>query len=163
MDKKLLKPIIITALITAVVAGAIAFDAGMRVGWEQAGLKPIFGNATGAAGAQRQAGAAGAARRINGASTVGEILSVDDMGITVKLAAGGSRRILLPPKVTVSSCAEGDKTAVAVGKFVIVSGDVNTDNSVTARNIQIMPTMPTTMPLGGRQGNTGATLPPARE
>lgn len=174
----------IAVVVTAVIVGPLAFFGGMKYDAGKAGAKVTAGGnnfqrgammngavgGNGQFGGQRGAGGTGTGttgtRIMRGGSTVGEVLSVDETGLTVKVNGGGSRRVLLPEKVTVSSCAEGDKTAVAVGKFVIVTGDPNTDNSITARNIQVMPTMPTTMPFGGRsgqggtEGGAGTTPPP---
>jgi hypothetical protein len=169
MNKNLYKPLIIAVVATAVVVGPCGYVLGakskavskggsfaagslnggmtQRQGFQRGGM-------TGSPGAG--AGTATGTRQMRGGGmTVGEVLTVSESGLTVKLADGGSRNVLLPATIAVSESKEIDRSEIKAGKFVIISGETNTDNSVTARNIQVMSVMPTVMPF--RAGAGAAT------
>lgn len=164
MNKNLYKHLIIAVATTAIIAGPCGYLLGTK---SQASGKAASQNGgnyqrqgmqrTGASG-MNATGTAGAARRMTrGGMTIGEVIGVDESGLTVKMVDGGSRRVLLPATIAVSGCEEFDKSAIVEGKFVMVSGDTNTDNSITARNVQVMSKMPTVMPFRG--GTTDGAAP----
>lgn len=70
---------------------------------------------------------------------VGEILSLDDKSITVKLDDGSSKIVLLPDNLTVSKTDSASKADLKTGVSVGVFGTNNSDGSVTAQNVQINP------------------------
>ena len=70
--------------------------------------------------------------------TEGEILSVDDKGVTVKLADGTSKVVLFSDKTTYALSSTADKSKVVVGQKVDIVGDPNTDGSVSASEIRIV-------------------------
>lgn len=88
----------------------------------------------------------GGARGINGGFIMGEVLSKDATGITVKLQDGGSRVVITSTSTAVMKSTTGTMNDVVVGNSVTVMGSQNADGSVTAQSIQIRPAG---APLGG--------------
>ena len=76
---------------------------------------------------------------MGGRPVVGEIISLDDKSITVKLQDGSSKIILLPESVTVSKTDSGSKADLKNGINVGIIGTENQDGSITAQNVQINP------------------------
>lgn len=70
--------------------------------------------------------------------TEGEILSVDDKGVTVKLADGSSKIVLFSDKTTFATSSTIDKSKIVVGGKVDIVGDPNTDGSVSAASVQLI-------------------------
>lgn len=79
--------------------------------------------------------------------TVGEIISVDDKSITVKLADGSSKIVLFSDSTTINKAIEASKSDLKVGTNVAVNGNTNTDGSVTSNNIEINPHVATITPV----------------
>ncbi len=67
----------------------------------------------------------------------GEVLTKDDTSITVKLRDGGSKIVFVSGATKVSKSIEGSQSDVFVGQQVTISGDENSDGSVSAQSIQI--------------------------
>jgi len=70
---------------------------------------------------------------------VGQILSKDDKGITVKMQDGSSKIILFSATTTISKADKIDVTALNIGDAVRVIGSTNADGSVTAQDVQLNP------------------------
>jgi len=140
--------IIIFAIIALVIGAAGGFFAGMKYQQNQRrNLSAQFGNGQfggqlgGSNGANRFQGNGNAAR--NGFRPVqGEIISSDDSSITVKLPDGSSRIVLLTDKTSINKAESGSKTDLKTGETVAVFGTQNSDGSVTAQNVQLIPTLP---------------------
>lgn len=75
----------------------------------------------------------------NGGMVSGEILSQDDKSITVKLADGSTKIVILGDSTTYSKTESGVKSDLKIGTQVGVFGTENSDGSVTAQNVQINP------------------------
>jgi hypothetical protein len=75
--------------------------------------------------------------RNNNANT-GEIILKDQESITIKLMNGGSKIIFISDSTQVSKNIDTDIEELEVGQNIIVQGTDNSDNSVTAKSIQIM-------------------------
>ena len=71
--------------------------------------------------------------------TIGEIISIDDKTITVKLATGGSKIVLISDTTKINQSVTATKTDLTVGTKIMVNGETNTDGSITSRNIEINP------------------------
>lgn len=71
----------------------------------------------------------------------GEIASVDDKSITVKMTDGTSRIILFSDSTMINKSLEASKTDLTVGQKVAVFGTQNSDGSVTAQSIELNPVM----------------------
>ncbi len=69
----------------------------------------------------------------------GEIVSVDDKSITVKLMDGGSKIVLLTDTTSISKSDQATKADLKVGMKVAAFGSQNSDGSVTAQSIQLNP------------------------
>lgn len=146
MDKK--KIGIISIVVIAIAGGA--FYGGMTYAKRKA---PSVGNFLGGqnlTAQQRQqfmqngGGFGGGGMRganAAGGFTGGEIISMDDKSITVKLQDGGSKIIFLSDSTTISKMTDGTKDDLVVGKQVMVNGTNNSDGSLTAQNVQIRPNL----------------------
>lgn len=75
----------------------------------------------------------------NGGVVAGEIVSIDENGVTVKLRDGGSKVVFFSGATTVTKQAEGTRADLAEGVSVIVEGTANQDGSITANSVQIRP------------------------
>lgn len=133
---------IIVALLLVIIGGG-SFFAGMK--YQQNKSPRAFGQGfdrqgTGRQNGQFTGGARGGIRPVNG-----EIISQDDKSITVKLADGSSRIILLSDKTTIKTtinkAAEATKSDLKTGEKVAVFGQENADGSVTAQSVQINPVL----------------------
>ncbi len=75
--------------------------------------------------------------------TIGEIINIDDKTITVKLADGGSKIVLISDTTKINQSVVATKTDLTVGTKIMVNGETNTDGSITSRNIEINPVFST--------------------
>ena len=71
----------------------------------------------------------------------GEVLSIDDKSLTVKLRDGGSKIVFFSTSTQVIKTVDGSMADVQVGKTVNIVGSTNTDGSVMAKSIQMRPAM----------------------
>jgi len=131
-----MKPVVV--LLIAVGVGALAFYGGVQYQKSQVTTGRSFsvGQGTGRTG---QSGATGTRRMGNGQPVSGEILSMDDTSLTVKLADGSSRIVLINSKTIFNTTATVEKTELKVGEKVGVFGTTNADGSVSAQNVQLNP------------------------
>ena len=131
---------LLVSIVIAVLAGGLAFFAGIKFQEERAtSLRGALGANTGA----RQRLGIGTAG--NGFRPIaGEIISADDKSITVKLTSGGSKIVLLSAATVITKNATVDKSELVAGAKVGVFGSTNSDGSVTAQDIQINPMNRTT-------------------
>ncbi len=119
---------IIITVILVVLVGAAGFFGGMQ--YQRV---------------QRGAGAGGFARRFggvgqNGAAPVrGQILSSDANSITVKLADGSGKIVLINSGTMITQLATASASDLKEGKQVLVLGTINPDGSVTATNVSLNP------------------------
>jgi hypothetical protein len=130
------KILLISIGVALVIAGG-AFYGGMKHGESarqnfirqsfngQAGLQTGFGN--------RNGGQSGAG------FVSGEIISKDNQSITLQLRQGGSKIVFYSDATDISKFAGGTPTDLETGKTVMVTGNANSDGSITAQSIQIRP------------------------
>lgn len=126
-----MKKNLIAVSLVVVLVSCGGFFAGMRY---QQSKNPRFGNFGGDRARQFQQRAGSGLRPVNG-----EIISVDDKSITVKLMDGSSKIIILSSNTTISKAAEAIKEDLKTGEKVAVFGQENSDGSITAANIQLNP------------------------
>jgi len=69
--------------------------------------------------------------------TMGEIISADDSSITITTPDGGSKIILVSDSTIINKAAQGSKTDLTTGSKVSITGDSNTDGSITSKSINI--------------------------
>jgi len=84
---------------------------------------------------------------VDGGFTVGEIISKDENGITIKMQGGSTKIILVGSSVQVMKSEAGSVGDLTVGAQVTVTGLTNSDGSVTAQSVQIRPAG--VVPFGG--------------
>jgi hypothetical protein len=130
---KKLVPIIIVAVI--VIAGA--FYGGMLYGQGKSSQGPRQFEGAGMGFQNRQQVSKGA----NFAG--GEIISMDDESVTVKMQDGGSKIVFFSDSTKITKSVDGTADDLKVGENIIVTGETNQDGSVTAQTIQFRPDMPT--------------------
>lgn len=124
-------------LIVALAVGAAGFFVGTKYQAGQTGN--LRSNAFGGRGFGGS-GAGGAGRQ--GFRPVqGNILSADDKSITVKLADGSTKIILLTDKTQINQASKAMTSDLKVGAPVAVFGTTNADGSVTAQSVQLNPQM----------------------
>jgi len=140
--------------IAIVIAGGAAFYGGMT--YERAhvpsGGQGMFNGAPGARGMRN--GAGGRIGQGRGDTFVnGDILSSDDKSITLKMHDGsGSKIVFFTTSTTMQKTTDATITDLQAGKTVMVTGNANSDGSVTASSIQLrdlppdMPSAPGTPP-----------------
>jgi hypothetical protein len=76
-------------------------------------------------------------QKISSKETIGEITSVDSSSITIKTPDGGSKIVMISDSTTVNQATKVDKTNLKAGSQVSISGDQNTDGTVTGKIINI--------------------------
>ncbi len=69
----------------------------------------------------------------------GDIIERSKESITVKLTDGSSKIILFSAKTEINKAQKADLPDLKVGEKVMVTGQENSDGSVTAQNIQLNP------------------------
>jgi hypothetical protein len=116
-------------------SGTVSFSQGGPGGGNVA-----FGQMGGGRGTGGAAGGANGSVRTMGIRPVdGEIIATNDQSITVKLADGSSKIVVLSANATINKAAVATKADLTVGQKVAVFGQANADGSVTAQSIQLNP------------------------
>lgn len=123
---------ILTIALLLVGLGA-GFFGGMQYQKSQNGENRQLNSQTGGQG-RRFAGQNG-----NNRPVAGDIISADDKSITVKLADGSSKIVLVSDSTQINKAATATKSDLKTGEKVAVFGTQNSDGSVTAQNIQLNP------------------------
>lgn len=82
-----------------------------------------------------------AGRRNGMGQVLGTIVSQDSSSMTVKLADGSSKIILLSGSTTYNQSSPATASDLKVGNKVAVFGTTNSDGSVTATNVSLNPVM----------------------
>ncbi|MBI3485536.1 hypothetical protein HY025_01175 [Candidatus Daviesbacteria bacterium] len=127
-------PMLMT-IVVAIVVGAAAFFGGMQYQKMQPG-------ANGTTGQFRQGGGSrlgGQGRFAGNRPVAGQIISVDDKSITVKLMDGSTKIVLLSGNTQINKAQTAQISDLTTGEMVAVFGTANSDGSVTAQNIQLNP------------------------
>ena len=132
--------ILITAIV-AVIVGAAAFFGGMQF---QKSQRPNFATFT------RQGEQGGNVRFGNGQrgrfgpnggnSVIGEVVSVDPTGVTVKMQDGSTKIVVVSSSTSINKSDAGSKSDLKEGITIAAFGTSNSDGSITAQGIQINPT-----------------------
>lgn len=90
------------------------------------------------AGGRGGAGGQFAGRR-GGGQVIGTVLTQDSSSMTVKLADGSSKIVLLSSTTNFNKSAPASASDLKVGDRVAVFGATNSDGSVNATNVQLNP------------------------
>jgi len=91
---------------------------------------------------------------IGGGVQVGTISAIDDTSITLKLQDGSSKIIILSGTTEYTTTTDASKSNLDVGITVAISGTINTDGSVTAKQVQVNPAMMNALSDTPRNTNT---------
>lgn len=72
----------------------------------------------------------------------GEIIAQDDQSVTIKLADGSSKIILLSSETSINQATQATVSDLKVDEKVAIFGQTNNDGSTTAQSIQLNPIQP---------------------
>jgi hypothetical protein len=136
---------IIIAILVIIIIGVGAFFGGMKY-QESKSLanRPGMGQFEGNEGNmmfERTDGNTNVRRGFGGV-VMGDVVSVDQNSITVKLSDGSSKIVNLTKSTTYSKTDAVSQSDVTNGTKVAVIGATNSDGSVTATRVEINPTQP---------------------
>ncbi len=135
----------IITIVLVILASGVGFFAGSKY---QSSRNPFankaFGDGQnfqfkGGQGVKVQNGQAGQKVAFRGGQVMGEIISLDDRSLTVKMPDGSSKIVLFTDTTTYAKSADAVKTDLKTGDTVAVTGETNSDGSVSATNIQLNP------------------------
>jgi hypothetical protein len=127
------------AVIALVIGAGVGFFGGVK--YQQSKIPSFSGNfRDGMVRNGRQGTPNGqSGSRFGGGRVVGEVLSIDDSSLTVKLGDGSSKIVLLASDTAYTKSESGSKNDIKTGTRVGVFGLSNSDGSITAQDIQINP------------------------
>jgi hypothetical protein len=133
---------LITAIIVLVVGAGAGFFGGMKYQQSKTPTRQ-FGNFAGRNGGGT--GTNNTFRPVNG-----QILSASTNTLTVKLADGSSKVVILTGTTQINKAVQATTTDLQVGSTVAVFGQTNSDGSVTAQSVQLNPIARTGNPNPGQ-------------
>jgi hypothetical protein len=141
----------VVLIIGALVIAVVGFFGGMQYQKMQTGSSRNvqFGNRQNGGGRFAMMNNGG----MQGRPVIGQILSLDDKTMTVKMMDGSSKIVILPDNMTISKTDSGSKADLKVGENIGVFGQANSDGSVTAQNVQLNPMFRTFGASGSAQPN----------
>lgn len=85
----------------------------------------------------------------------GEIISSDPTSVTVKIADGSTKIVILTDKTTINKAEAATKDNLKTGQTVAVFGSENADGTVTAQTVQLNPQLR----MGGLRGASLSAAP----
>lgn len=140
---------IIISLTTLIIGffGGFIYQKSKTPSFARNGQFQMAGNSDNRSGNRPSSGNTGnqQGQRLFAKETIGEITSVDDSSITVKTPDGSSKIIMISDSTTVNQATKVDKTNIKVGSQVSISGDQNTDGTVTGKIINLNSTITATI------------------
>jgi hypothetical protein len=130
---------LIKIIILVIIVGGLGFYGGMQYQKSQVGsfAQGQGGSRQRMMGQGQGQGAVGQGQNFR--PVRGDILSIDNSTMTVKLQDGSSKIIVLSASATYMKEVSSTKNDLKTGDTVAVVGTSNSDGSVTAQNIQINP------------------------
>jgi hypothetical protein len=136
--------IAITAVLAAVLAGALGFFGGVTYQKAQTpsfagrtgdgNFTPPAGFTPGQGGANRQGGAG----RFAGGIATGTVLAADSKSITVKVESGGSKTVYISSTTNFGKQEALTAADIKVGDNVMAVGQASS-GGITARSVQVVP------------------------
>lgn len=87
----------------------------------------------------------------SGGITAGEVVSLEDQTLTLKMADGSSKIVVLSDSTSYQKTDSATKTDLGTGSKVTVIGESNTDGSLTAKTVMLGENS-FTPPMGAFQG-----------
>jgi hypothetical protein len=131
---------IILFVIVLIIVGAGAFFGGMK--YQQNKISSQRTSFQNLSPEQRQQFSQKAGRM--GANFLsGEVINKDEKSLTLKLPDGSTKIVFFSGSTQISKATEGTMDDIEIGKQIMVSGDQNSDGSLTAKTIQLSPHYPT--------------------
>jgi hypothetical protein len=136
-----------TVIIIAIISLALGFGGGYLFKNYQVGkMRPNFGsqlpdrqrNGQELQNVQRPQNGQGPQAGFGG-MVMGEIISQDENSITVKIQDGSTKIVILGDSTTYSKSQSIEKAELSTSNQVRVFGNLNSDGSVTAQNVQLNP------------------------
>lgn len=132
--------IIFTIVLIVAIAGS--FYGGMK--YQEVATNSRFAQMRGQMQGGQMPGQSGQKQGINtnrqrGGLIGGEVLSIDDKNIVLKDRSGGSKIVFFSGSTQYLKSTSGTISDVLVGSNITVTGDQNSDGSVTAKMVQITP------------------------
>lgn len=127
-----------------IIAVILAGGAGFMLGRTTKSVSPFDeargewnGMRSGVGGGEGRMMRPGTPRGPRGNMLIGEVITIDASGMTVKKSDGGSSVVFLSPSTSIMTSASGTPADITVGKRVMVSGATNADGSFTASNVSV--------------------------
>ncbi len=131
---------IILVVILMLLVGGGSFGIGYKVAQAKTAITGFARNGTGQFTGRNGIPSTGGQGMMRGnRQTIGDVIALDDKSVTVKMADGSSRIVLLSSTVAITKSVDAPKTDLKVGSKVAVFGTNNTDGSVTATTIELDP------------------------
>lgn len=134
----------VSTIIIAIITLAAGFAGGV---FYQKSKVPSFarngqfqmagGNSSNRSGTKSGNGSGAPNQRIMSRGISGEITNIDGSSITIKTPDGGSKIVMISDSTVVNQATAVDKTNLKVGLPITISGDQNTDGTVTGKIINI--------------------------
>ncbi len=125
----------ITYISLLLAIAAVSFYGGMN--YQQARSRRQISQLRGGQPTNRPGQPANTRFRQSGGGVFGEVISLDDKSITVKINDGSSKIVLLSSGTNVSRFTPQSVTDIKISDKVAVFGTPNQDGSLTAQSIQL--------------------------
>ncbi|MBU1017330.1 hypothetical protein KJ678_04185 [Patescibacteria group bacterium] len=142
---------VIITILAIVLVGGLGFYAGSQY------QKSQRGNLAGRMNREFAPQQGGTARQGNTAMSrpvSGEITSMDNESVTVKMQDGSSKLIIISDSTKINKMSEGTKSDLVNGIQVTALGEQNSDGSITAQSVSIGGGMFQGMPRGDQPSQT---------
>lgn len=133
---------IVMVVAGVIVIAGVSFYGGMRYGKSSAQPAQGMGRFGDLTAMQQRTGQQGQRGAFAGGGASGEIVSMDNQSITLKLRDGGSKIVFISSSTKIMKLTDGALGDLASGAQVVVSGTANPDGSVTAQSIQLRTELP---------------------
>ena len=140
---------IIVAVVLIIIAAAGGFYAGLS--YQKSQARSSFAGRFGGANGQSLG------QNANFGSVRGQVLSMDNNTLTVKLSDGSTKIVILSGSTAFVQSAKASLSDLKTGDTVNAIGTTNSDGSVTAQNVQINPTQQMRPQGGGQQSPASPT------
>jgi hypothetical protein len=127
MRKKIILILVAVAVAGVGFWGGMAYEKSNSNQFSKQGNFPLGQNKEGA----------DVSRNFNNQPISGEIISVDQNGITLKLKDGGSKIIFISSSTKIAESVEKNSNNLLIGTQAVIIGSSNSDGTITASSIQI--------------------------
>ena len=132
MNKKIIAGIIGVVILGGTFYGGMMYGKSAIPSRGQFANGQFTGNINGARGTGVRVGT-------NGGFTSGEIISKDLNGITIKMQDGSTKIALVATSTQIMKFSAGAISDLTTGTNVMITGNANSDGSITSQSVQIRP------------------------